>query len=207
MKEELEQEQRIDETVQPFAGAPGVPGGTSNYMEEFPAEASNTSTTYNSKNAIWNSGTQTEGYRNISFAGSTGGLQFRADTSINTAPPGYPSNPNETKVFVRSKRQNLSSYRPWYELYHTGNNSMISSIPSIAAKADKTYVDSALALKADKSYVNTGFVTCDIGIALKADKTYVDNALTNKADKTTTNMLSQEMQTIRSRLSALENKK
>lgn len=42
MQEELEQEQRIDETVQPFAGAPGVPGGTSTNFQIHPTIDINT---------------------------------------------------------------------------------------------------------------------------------------------------------------------
>lgn len=158
MKEELEQEQRMDEPTQPFAGAPGVPGSTPNYLEQFPIEQYNNTTTYDSKNAIWDSGSPVDGFKNISFAGSMeGGLQFKADTSMYTTPPGYPGNPDQTKVFVRSKRQQTSSYRPWYELYHKGNlsPSLFASKSSLDAKADKTYVDSQIALKADKTYVDT----------------------------------------------------
>ena len=49
----------------------------------------------------------------------------------------------------------------------------------LAAKADKTYVDGALATKADKKDLSDLSAKVDV----KADKTYIDGALATKADK------------------------
>lgn len=182
MKEKLEREQKIDDTIQPFAGAPGAgtPGGTSNYLEEFPAEANNDTTTYDNKNAIWNSGTKNEGYRTISFAGDDRGIQLRASTTDPnpTSQPGVPGHVTSTNIYARVKRSPQAGYLPWYEIYHKGNlnPSNYALKTSVAAKADKTYVDSALASKATISDLST-----------KVEKTYVDNALVNKADTTAVN--------------------
>lgn len=69
-------------------------------------------------------------------------------------------------------------------LYHSGNlnTSQFASKTSVDAKADKTYVDSALVSKASLSYV-------DNAVANKADKSALDakadkSALEAKADKT-----------------------
>lgn len=181
MKEKLEREQKIDDTIQPFAGAPGAgtPGGTSNYLEEFPAETSNDTTKYDSKNAIWDSGSQGNGYKTISFAGSDRGMQLRTSISYNpTVPPGAPGSSMSTGVYIRVKQDPQAGYLPWYEIYHKGNlnPSNYALKTSVAAKADKTYVDSALASKATISDLST-----------KVEKTYVDNALVNKADTTAVN--------------------
>ena len=57
------------------------------------------------------------------------------------------------------------------------NSTQAAIISAVTPKADKTYVDSQLALKADKNDVESSLLT-------KADKIYVDNQLTLKADKT-----------------------
>lgn len=63
--------------------------------------------------------------------------------------------------------------------------------PTVAAKADTTYVDTALSTKADTAYVDTGLSTkadksdVDGDLSAKADRAYVDAALDTKVDKTT----------------------
>lgn len=169
-------EQRVGVTIQPLAGVPGVPGATPIYLEEFPAETSNNTTSYDSKNAIWNSGTKDEGYRTISFAGNDRGIQLRAETRDPnpTSQPGVPGHITTTNIFARVKRSPQAGYLPWEELYHTGNlnPSKFLTTANLNAKADKTYVDSALASNA-------------LEMSLKAEKIYVDNALATKAEKTT----------------------
>lgn len=169
-------EQRGDVTIQPLAGAPGAPSATPNYLEEFPAEANNATTKYNDKNAIWDSGNEMSRYKHVSFAGNGGGFQLRADTALMKSPAGAPGRPTKNDIFVRVKNLNQPDYFPWVRLYHTGNldPSKFLTTANLNAKADKTYVDSALASKLDASDISS-----------KAEKTYVDNALATKAEKTT----------------------
>jgi hypothetical protein len=72
----------------------------------------------------------------------------------------------------------------------TNTQNISSNATAIAAKADKTYVDSELSKKADKTYVDSNLAGkvdktyVDAQDAKKADKTYVDTELAKKADKT-----------------------
>lgn len=167
-------EQRVGVTIQPLAGAPGAPGATPNYLEEFPAEADNATTKYNDKNAIWDSGNEMNRYKHVSFAGNGGGFQLRADTAFTQSPAGAPGRPTQNDISIRVKNLNKSDYFPWVRLYHTGNlnPSKFLTTANLDAKADKTYVDRALASNA-------------LEMSLKAEKIYVDNALATKAEKTT----------------------
>lgn len=193
MKENLEQELRIEEPIQTFAGVPGLPGPPT-YMEIFPSEALNESTKYDSKCAIWNSGDAGNRYKNVSFADSTSGLQFKVDT-VSPGYPGYMGSATQANLFVRIKRNNNSTYYPWYKIYHEGNSGLFASIPAIMAKADRAYVDSGLSTKmdkvsidakADKTYVDAGLVLKANAVdfdATKADVTYLKTAFPLKADK------------------------
>lgn len=167
-------EQRVGVTIQPLAGAPGAPGATPNYLEEFPAEADNATTKYNDKNAIWDSGNEMNRYKHVSFAGNGGGFQLRADTAFTQSPAGAPGRPKKNDISIRVKNLNKPDYFPWERLYHTGNldPSKFLTTANLSAKADKTYVDSALASKLDASDISS-----------KAEISYVDNqdkALSNR---------------------------
>jgi hypothetical protein len=73
---------------------------------------------------------------------------------------------------------------------NTNTQNISNNASAIAAKADKTYVDSELSKKADKTYVDSNLSGkvdksyVDAQDAKKADKTYVDTELAKKADKT-----------------------
>lgn len=179
-------EQKVEEKTQTFAGAPGLPGGsgtTPNYMQEYPTETNPSSTTYDRKNAIWDSGTTVNGYKNVSFAGSETGLQFKANTIGHSGPIGAPGNPDSTNVYVRVKRA-ARPYDPWYEVFHKGNfdPSKYAIKALVDKKADTTYVNSNLASKVENVYFEECINNVNRSIAAKADKTYVDSNVAEKAD-------------------------
>lgn len=180
--------QRVGESTQTLAGAPGGFGNTPNYMQEYPLETNLNSTTYDAKNAIWNSGTSSLGYRNISFAGGTSGLQFRADTNNTSAPSGIPGSPDPTNVYLRVRRAERS-YDPWAEIYHSGNLdiSKYAKKSLVEQKADMTYVSSQNGSKLEQAYFDKNITSINDRLAAKVDQAHVEKTLGNYIDTATAN--------------------
>lgn len=87
------------------------------------------------------------------------------------------------------KKSDLVTVQSDWEETDPASLQYILNKPDLAQKADKTYVDNAVAPKADKTYVDDKLSTkadktyVDTELEKKADKTYVDNAVAPKADK------------------------
>lgn len=168
MQEELEQEQRIDETAQPFAGAPGAPGETSTNFQIHPDTniytfPGGTSAFFSRPGVCYNEGGASNIGQYANFTdGNSGFLIYSENNSAGV------------NLAVRKKSKTDTQWSERVVLYHSGNlnTSQFASKTSVGAKADKTYVDSALVSKASQSYV-------DNAVANKADK----SALDAKADK------------------------
>lgn len=176
-------EPRVSEITQTFVGVPGGPDTTPNYMQEYP-EPNGNATTYDGKNAIWNVGTSPVNSKNISFAESSRGLQFKANTFGNSGPIGAPGNPDSTNVYLRVKRS-LKAYTPWYEIYHTEkfDKTKLAIKTTIDKKADIAYVDSLLASKVEVSNLNECTNNISDTISAKAERSYVETNVKKKAYK------------------------
>lgn len=152
MKEEFEQELRIEEPIQTLTGPPGAPGGTTaTNFQNFPDDDINTypggsQAFYSRPGVCYNTG----GAANIGqYANFTDGNSGFLIYSENAA--------KGLNLVARKKSKADTTWSSRYVLYHSGN---------LTPKdfALKTYVDDALKNKVEKTYVDT-----------KADTSYVNN--------------------------------
>lgn len=176
MKENFEQELRIEEPIQTLAGPPGAPGGTTaTNFQNFPDDNINTFTGgsqafFSRPGVCYNAG----GASNIGqYANFTDGNSGFLIYSENGA--------SGVNLAVRKKSKTDTAWSERVSLYHSGNlnTSTFASKESLDAKADKTYVDNSLASKASLSYVDNAVTNKADKTALnaKADKTYVDEKI------------------------------